>query len=219
MENTVQIAEMVAKWQARAEGFAALPPDERKRINDEAVAAHERRIAHQRAVEVENLLASIPTRYRSATVTEQRILEWCERITAHATDRGLLVMGPTGVGKTHNAWGIYRNLIEAGFRGVKCHSVPQLLAGLRPGGNEQVAELQSCSVLILDDLGAEKSSEWVKETLYSVIDSRYEWQRPTVITTNLNTRQIPEVTGERVASRLLEMVDVVAMTGADRRRP
>lgn len=72
-------------------------------------------------------------------------------------------------------------------------------------------------ILYLDDLGTEKASDWVKEQLYLVINERYNWVRPVVITTNLNMQEIAEAYGERFASRLVEMCDVIKLTGDDRR--
>lgn len=72
-------------------------------------------------------------------------------------------------------------------------------------------------ILFLDDLGAEKASEWVKEQLYTVINERYNWVRPVFLTTNLTIQEIAENYGDRFASRLVEMCEIVKVTGKDRR--
>lgn len=70
-------------------------------------------------------------------------------------------------------------------------------------------------ILFLDDLGAEKASEWVKEQLYTVINERYNWMRPVMITTNLTIKEIADCYGDRMASRLVEMCEVEKFTGRD----
>jgi DNA replication protein DnaC len=72
-------------------------------------------------------------------------------------------------------------------------------------------------VLFLDDLGAEKASDWVKEQLYIVLNERYNWCRPTMFTTNLRMKEIAEHYGERFASRLVEMCEVIKIEAPDRR--
>lgn len=70
-------------------------------------------------------------------------------------------------------------------------------------------------ILFLDDLGAEKASEWVKEQLYTVINERYNWMRPVFITTNLTIQEIAENYGDRFASRIVEMCEIVKFSGKD----
>ena len=72
---------------------------------------------------------------------------------------------------------------------------------------------------MIDDIGAEKASEWTAERLYTIVDHRYANCLPLMVTSNLPPSKLTEQTGERTASRLAEMCQVVAMTGTDRRRP
>jgi len=71
--------------------------------------------------------------------------------------------------------------------------------------------------LFIDDFGTEKGSEWVLETLYSIIDKKYEDVIPMIITSNLDLNALGVKMGDRIASRIAEMCDVVEMTGLDRR--
>jgi len=87
-----------------------------------------------------------------------------------------------------------------------------------------LAPVLQAELLVLDDLGAEKTSEWVQETLGLVINTRYNARRPTIVTTNLvdrteNTDPLSFAlqVGERSRSRLREMCDWVEMGGADSR--
>ena len=96
-----------------------------------------------------------------------------------------------------------------------------LLDDLRPGDDarQRVRDCQNARLLVIDDVGAEKASEWTQERLYSVIDHRYANCLPLIVTSNLPPAKLAEQTGDRAASRLAEMCKVVAMTGTDRRRP
>ena len=69
----------------------------------------------------------------------------------------------------------------------------------------------------MDDLGAEKPSDWVSEQLYMIINSRYEDMLPTIITTNCNTKELIERLGERTVSRIIEMTEPVTIKASDYR--
>lgn len=86
-----------------------------------------------------------------------------------------------------------------------------------PSGSTIMDRMISAPILFLDDLGAEKASEWVKEQLYIVINERYNWERPVMITSNLTKKEIAENYGDRFTSRLVEMCEFVKMDGIDRR--
>ena len=72
------------------------------------------------------------------------------------------------------------------------------------------------SVLLLDDIGAEKSTEWVKETLYLIIDQRYCDMKKTYFTSNLTLKEISKI-DDRISSRIAEMAKTLTMQGKDRR--
>ena len=72
-------------------------------------------------------------------------------------------------------------------------------------------------LLVLDDLGVSKNSEWVEEVNYRLVNHRYENTLPTLFTSNVRPRDLAEALGERVASRLTEMTGRVILKGADRR--
>jgi DNA replication protein DnaC len=145
-------------------------------------------------------------------------------------DRGLLFYGPHGVGKTHLAIGILKDAIRTkGARGY-FFETRDLLRLVRDTYNAKVEEREldvlkpvlEADLLILDDLGAEKTSEWVQETLGLVINTRYNAQRPTVVTTNLSDnlddddpRSFVAQIGSRTRSRLKEMCQWVEIGGVD----
>jgi len=139
--------------------------------------------------------------------------------------RGLWLFGDTGTGKTSLAMLISKAALEAG-RTVAIYSLPKLLARIRrtydsaPGGDSYLSffeQLTSVDLLHLDDLGAEKRSDWVLEQLYALVNERYEAQRSIVITTNLQHEELEEQIGPRTVSRLAQICDEVEILGEDRR--
>lgn len=149
-----------------------------------------------------------------------------------AVDRGLLLYGPNGVGKTHLAVGILKAVMRTrGARGF-FFETRELLKLVRDTYNRSVAETEmdvlapvlKADVLVLDDLGAERTSDWVQETLGLVVNTRYNERRPTIFTSNLvdspdstDPRSFIFQLGSRTRSRLAEMCDWVEMHGVDMR--
>lgn len=176
----------------------------------------------------------IPPRYRRAVADHPGITSWVDDLTRSgrpgpggapglATGGSLLLAGPTGVGKTHQAYGAIRTLLAAGMRlRWQATTEADLYAQLRPRtGHDPERESQTlarCPLLLLDDLGAAKSSEWTEELVYRLINHRYEYLRPTVVTTNLPIRELRAKLGDRVTSRLAQMTRQLTLTGPDRRR-
>jgi len=145
-------------------------------------------------------------------------------------ERGLLFYGRHGVGKTHLAIGILKACIRRkGARGF-FFETRELLRLVRDTYNRSVEEtemevlqpLLGADLLVLDDLGAERTSDWVQETLGLVVNTRYNANRPTIFTSNLidspdNTdpRTFTFQLGARTRSRLIEMCDWIEIQGAD----
>jgi DNA replication protein DnaC len=141
------------------------------------------------------------------------------------TGRGLWLFGDTGTGKTTLAMLISKAALEAGHS-VAIYSLPKLLARIRrtyegDPGNDSYSQffdrLTSVDLLHIDDLGAEKRSDWVLEQLYALINERYETQRSMLITTNLPHEELEEQIGARTVSRLSQICDQVPLFGKDRR--
>jgi DNA replication protein DnaC len=139
--------------------------------------------------------------------------------------KGLWLMGDVGTGKTTLAMLVSKAAAEAG-RTVAIYSLPRLLARIRrtydgePGEDSYLEffdRLTSVDLLHIDDLGAEKRSDWVLEQLYAIVDERYQSQRSMVVTSNLDYDQLKEQIGSRVVSRLTEMCEELPLWGDDLR--
>jgi DNA replication protein DnaC len=128
-----------------------------------------------------------------------------------------------GAGKTHQAYGAVRQLVKTGV-GVRWRATTaaDLYADLRPrpgaDSERELAAVSRCPLLIIDDLGAAKASEWVEEVTYRLINRRYNHMLPTLITTNLAIKDLRAYLGDRVTSRLAQMTTRVEFEPVDRRR-
>lgn len=167
-----------------------------------------------------------PPRYRIALVSHPDVAQWVDQFrTAPANVPSLLINGPTGTGKTYQAHAALRAAVTAGQRprvDWRITTAPDLYALLRPRqGVDSESEMQrwrTCGLLLLDDLGAAKGTEWTEEVTYRLIDHRYTHCLPTIFTSNVPTNSLRDQLGDRVASRLSEMCTRVTLTGSDRRR-
>lgn len=167
--------------------------------------------------------SKVPRRY--ATARPNAVAKaWAQAVTSNPeATRSLLVVGPTGTGKTHYAYSVLRAIAETGSRASwAAHTAADLYAQLRPrAGRDSEATFEGIvgtDVLFVDDLGAAKLSEWTEEVTYRLINNRYEQCRPSIFTSNVPPTQLRDVLGERIASRLTEMCERVALKGDDRRK-
>jgi DNA replication protein DnaC len=199
-------------------------------------------------------VARIPPRYEHCTLETfepgnaslsaalERAMSFCSGYPHLGPDEGLglLFSGDNGVGKTHLAVAVLRELAAAkGARG-QFWDFHELIREIKSSYDPETrtTELQvlepvvEADVLLLDDLGAWKMTDWMNDTLFYILNSRYMAKRPTIITTNYQdvTREealaadplrrkefLVERIGQRLRSRLMEMCLVVRMQGADHR--
>ena len=166
----------------------------------------------------------------------------CKFVEEYPVDStGLLLIGSIGVGKTHLAVGIVRELILS--KGIAClfYDYRELLKQIQNSYNDTVkaTELEvlrpvfDTEVLVLDELGAVKPTEWVWDTVSLILNTRYNDNRTTIITTNFDDRPAGVVAGprgaareetlgdrigERMRSRLHEMCRIIKMEGQDFRQ-
>ena len=150
--------------------------------------------------------------------------------TFPAVDKGLLFIGPSGIGKTHIAVSVLREVVLKGIRGVY-YDTRSLLSTIRSTYNpvtraseaEVLDEVMGAELLILDDLGAERLTDWVEETMHLVVNTRYNERRPTLFTTNYEDVSEQEMdslcvrVGYRLLSRLREMCEFLEYDGPDYR--
>jgi DNA replication protein DnaC len=182
-----------------------------------------------------SLSAVIPRRYRDAAFDRPPVTDIDPQVVAATRrfadsiekkldqGRGLWFMGPVGTGKTTLAMLVAKAALQAG-RSVAIYSLPRLLNEIRDTHRtdrshlELLDRLTAVDLLHIDDLGAERSNDWVLEELYSIVNARYEDERSMVITTNIMDREaLCEQITERTASRLTEMCDELPLIGADHR--
>ena len=150
-----------------------------------------------------------------------------------SVDRGLLFMGTCGVGKTHLSVAILRELMEK--KGVSClfYEFGTLLKEIQNSYNpiSHTSELKvltpviEAEVLVLDELGASKPTDWVRDTMMHVINTRYNDRKLTIFTTNyLDARRtekeetLEDRIGVRLRSRIYEMCRTVFIEGNDYRQ-
>ncbi len=136
------------------------------------------------------------------------------------TGSGMLMIGATGLGKTHLSLAVANAVIERGYSAIY-GSVPELLRMMdneqfRRAEGDTMSLLLGCELLILDDLGAETKSEYNIARLYEIINARVNRGIPMIISTNLNPQQINERYQDRIWSRLFSM-EVLMFSGTDNR--
>lgn len=193
--------------------------------------------------------ARIPRRYQGCSfetyaalnptldLARRQVLAFVEEYPAH--DFGLLLLGPCGVGKTHLATAALQALVrDKGVRGL-FYDFRDLLKEIQDtynaeSGATEMDVLQpvfSADVVVLDDLGATKMTDWVRDTLAHIINNRYNDRRVTLFTSNLEDDPRPgaeervrdrpllvDQIGAPLRSRLYEMCEVIRLEGKDFRR-
>lgn len=186
--------------------------------------------------------ASIPRRYYSCRLEtfddrsnaalvagRRRVQEFVDVWPALNEGRGLLLMGPCGSGKTHLAVAALLNIIDTGKTGRLLFSnfqdlIQEIHASFDseevPRKSEILRPLLETDLLVLDELGSQKASTFVHDTLYYIINTRYSEQRTTIFTTNYldsvgdpKEETLTHRIGERLRSRLHEMAEEVRLTG------
>ena len=186
--------------------------------------------------------ARIPRRYEKCTLqnykqrnlSQGRAHKLAFDLAMHypQVERGLLFTGSVGIGKTHLAVGILELLIQ---KGVAClfYEFGALLKEIQNSYNpvSQTSEFRvlepifNAEVLVLDELGASKPTDWVRDTMMHIINTRYNDKKLTIFTTNYldNRKRDTEETledriGARLRSRLYEMCQTIIIEGEDYRK-
>ena len=140
-----------------------------------------------------------------------------------AKGKGLMFLGGFGTGKTFLAACIANALLDEGFSVLMTNftRLVNTLFGMREGKQEYIDSLNKYSLLIIDDLGVERQSEYVAEIVQNIIDSRYRAGLPLIITSNLSPKDFTEthdIAKSRLYSRISEMCLPLVVNGVDRRK-
>ena len=153
-------------------------------------------------------------------IAYQRCLEYSDNYKDRE-DNSLLIVGSYGTGKTHLAAAIANKLMSEGvpvlFNTFSGH-LNELKCEFNGGKGDYKRQMESVDMLILDDVGKEKQSEWTQSIMFDVINHRYEHMLPIVITTNLQNAELKGYLGDAVWSRLCEMCIGVKTVGEDYRK-
>lgn len=137
--------------------------------------------------------------------------------------KGLLFYGTVGTGKTFYSACIVNALIDKGYPCMMTNfsRLVNTISGMFEGKQDYIDGLNRFALLVIDDLAAERDTEYMNEIVQTIVDSRYRAGLPTIITTNLTAEEIKnpaDIRKQRTYSRLLEMCIPVEVKGADRRR-
>ena len=137
--------------------------------------------------------------------------------------KGLLLYGTVGTGKTYYSACICNALIEEGYDVLMTNfaRLTNAIQGTFDGKNEYIDSLQRYSLLVIDDLGAERKSEYMQEIVWQITDARYRSGLPFIISTNLSAEEIKkpqEIGYARIYDRILERCFPIAVTGESRRK-
>lgn len=192
-------------------------------LNPQAVAqAIRRERDHERATAT--WMQWAPTRCRTATLPSVYELHQSVRgdVEAHVGAPRIgpvVIIGPVGTGKTWAACAIMRHIIDHRRASARFHTMGDALVRMRPNGGLTADELAAPDVLVLDDVGTERATEWAVEQMYQVFDRRWSEDRCTIVTSNMSTEDLREHLGPRAWSRLTGSdALVIRLSGPDLRR-
>lgn len=218
----------------RCDGSGFLWDEERRRAKP--CSCRPARMARKRAGAVAGRL---PKRFREVSFEREPIASMNDALLREVRTytraigqrldegRGIWFIGDVGTGKTTLAMLISKAAMEAD-RTVAIYSLPRLLALLRDtydddaqfSLNELIDRLCAVDLLHIDDVGAEQTSDWVLEQLYTIVNTRYEDGKALVLTTNLGQEALVDQIGPRTVSRIYEICGMpLPMHGADHRVP
>jgi len=179
----------------------------------------------------------IPKRFLDSDLnkTSQAIQKYAEKYN-RKENKGIYLHGSVGTGKTYSMCALAIDLLAQGYD-VQMFNLPRLLNIIRSSFTKEkvlddksgdtsyafihnmsdIEQIANVEILIIDDIGAEKASDWVAETLYHLINTRYESMKTTIFTSNLSLSELSERIGDRIVSRIVEMCEIYKLEGKDKR--
>lgn len=212
-----------------AEKFAAMFPGrdftaaKATPADHEATEAETARFHRDRAQRYH--LARTPHLFAQAVADHPQVQDWAAHYLRNMIGSpSLLLAGATGTGKTHQAYGALRYLAVSGWPVIAWRgaTAAALYASLRPGACDDfetaISGWSTAPLILIDDLGAARLTGFVEEVTYRLVDDRYTAGLPMLITTNVEPRKFSAEFGDRIASRLRQMCQVIDLGTVDRRR-
>mgnify|MGYP001571746467 FL=1 len=145
--------------------------------------------------------------------------------TLVSSKKGIYLYGPAGCGKTHIAYAIASFFNESKYK-TWFLNTGEMLRQMREEFEKSEAESKESlyrqlinfdGLLFFDDIGAEKASDWVRETFYLILNDKYENMIPVIFTSNYSLDELAEKMGDRVVSRIMGICDILKLEGRDRR--
>lgn len=196
--------------------------DARIKADDERMALEAKKQRWQQKIES----SCIPSRFENRTLStylvnpenlkQKRIYEFCldyaeNFAEVEKTGRSFLMIGSVGTGKTHLSIGIALHIMQNGNSAVFT-SASKMLREIKDtyrrdsdySESEVIKRYTSCDLLIIDEVGVQRGSDYEKDTLFDVINERYESVKPTIALSNLSIDEVKLFLGERVFDRLRE---------------
>ena len=161
--------------------------------------------------------------FHDRTILHDTLAKYVDDFKTHKHDgTGFFLYGAVGTGKTHAAVALCNALIEKYFLPVHFCKTGEAMARVRraifdQNNDRPLREIMETPFLVLDDLGIDNRTEFFVETLYRIIDHRYEHKLPTVITSNMSLDDVKDRYMPQISSRLLQMCCVIKFSGEDRR--
>lgn len=158
----------------------------------------------------------------SPKVQMKRVLQFCLEYSENfnKNSRGILMIGKTGLGKTHLSLAIAQRVIEEGYTVIyiTASELTRRLSDQFFGKNPQedlLEQICETDLLLIDDLGAEFESSYCVSALYDILSIRLSRNIPTIVNTNLTVEELQRRYGERIVSRLFSQFTPLAFTGED----
>lgn len=173
----------------------------------------------------------IPPRFINSKITKD--IE--KSFIKNYPQKGLFLYGGCGSGKTYNLYGIKKLLFGNAYlkykqtkidhfkEKPKMTTVPEFISDLKSnfdGENSErriVDAIKTGYILLLDDFGTEKITDWTEEIIYRLINHRYEYMKPTYFSSNLSPKELSDRVGDRIVSRIVEMCEIIKVDEEDRR--
>lgn len=170
-------------------------------------------------------MRSIPKRYESVKYEDapEKIRAAFDKI--RETRRGLYIFGPVGTGKTHIAYALKKKWDETSRYSADFWNTSELMQEIKDDFDRDNYSkthrfdkiMEEKEPLFLDDIGSEKLTDWVLERFYLIINRKYNDMLPVIFTSNYSIEDLAARVGDRIASRIVEMCDIIKIDGEDRR--